>query len=205
MADAAEGARDERDRAADQREQTADEREQAADQREQAADQRESLADGREQGLADWEQRLDRRDRQLGMPVPTSQERGREAIGRARAALEASMARLDRSEAALSRTEQAHDREQQQVDREAAESLREWASHDDDGGSALALAAAAEQLRTELVTAARKLSEVQDLIAARGDRLATQEPENEQEHRRLAESARTTAQRARDTVHRFSC
>ncbi|WP_158896064.1 hypothetical protein [Amycolatopsis anabasis] len=114
------------------------------------------------------------------------------------------MARLDRSGAALRRTEQAPDREQQQVDREVIEPLRDWESSHDDGGSMPALAAAAERLRTQLIAAARELSEVQDLIAARGDRLATQDPENEEEHRHLAESARTTAQWARDTAHRFS-
>lgn len=193
-----------RDWAADERDRAADARDRVADQREEMADRRESTDRARQRRLAEWEQRLDQRDRLQGRSVAGPRDREHQALARARDLQVTELAHLDRSEAALHREQAADLRQQREIDREIAASTQSQPDLQDDGTTVTALANAAEQLRTQLVATALELAEAEALAAKQHHQLARENPDSATDHRRLADHARHRAQLARETARRFS-
>ncbi|MFD6437534.1 hypothetical protein [Streptomyces venezuelae] len=186
-------AADVRDRLADARDRTADERERAADDRDAAADDREEDADDRERRLADWEAKVDERERAAGGTPPSRRQRSYEQIDRVQKLLTASHARLDRSESALRRADAGDAREQGSVDLESAASASRQAT---DGSPAR------DFLEARVLRLQQQAAETLDTLSRAQGRLARAHEEHDRlreaaEHRRLAELAREMAEALR--------
>lgn len=109
-------AADKRDFVADSRDDVADERDVAAEAREAAADERDQEADERDAALFDWEQRLDARAAQHGVPADGTHDERKELRG-------------ERGEAASSREARRREREDRRTDRESASADRREATN----------------------------------------------------------------------------
>ncbi|MEW2389709.1 hypothetical protein AB0933_15290 [Streptomyces venezuelae] len=184
---------DVRDRMADERERTADERERTADERDATADEREEDADARERRIAEWEAKVDARERAAGGAAPSPRQRSYEQIDRVQKLLTASHARLDRSESALRRADAGDAREQDAVDREAAASASRHAADN---------APTRDFLEARVVRVQQRAAKALDTLSSAQGRLARAHEEHARpreaaEHLRLAELAREMAETLR--------
>ncbi|MGW6527347.1 hypothetical protein [Streptomyces venezuelae] len=186
-------AADVRDRLADARERAADERERVADNRDAAADEREGDTDDREHRIADWEAKVDERERIVSGAAPSRRQRSYEQIDRVQKLLTASHARLDRSESALRRADAGDAREQSTVDRESAASASLQTADS---------ARAGDFLEARVVRVQQRAAKALDTLSGAQGRLARAHEEHDRpreaaEHRRLAELAHEMAETLR--------
>jgi hypothetical protein len=189
---------DDRERLADERQHTADERETRADDRERAADERERAADLREAEMDERERELIERSQQLSTAVEDLEMRTMATIERSRALLARSDRRLNREEATVRRQQARRERQQAEIDRAAAETERGLAAWLPNPGPAIERS---RRLRQRAIAAIEVYAANEEQIAGLHEDLAASQPGRREEYRRVAEQARNTARKARESLH----